>query len=77
MTLAKLDAAVGWLERNRLSEHMHLLDDDPCYAWTARKRGKRKPLVGRDKRSASARTSGEPLTPDRKLPTSRSEPARS
>ena len=24
-----LDAAVGWLERNRLSEQMHLLDDDP------------------------------------------------
>ncbi len=39
MTLAKLDTAVGWLERNRLSEQMHLLHDDPRHAWTARKRG--------------------------------------
>ncbi len=29
MTLAEPDAAIGWLERNRLSEHLHLLDDDP------------------------------------------------
>jgi hypothetical protein len=53
MTLAELDAAIGWLERNRLSEHLHLLDDDPRYAWTARKRGEWKPPVGRDKRSPS------------------------
>ncbi len=53
MTLAELDAATGWLERNRLSEHLHLLDDDPRYAWTARKRGEWKPPVGRDKRSPS------------------------
>jgi hypothetical protein len=54
MTLAELDAAIGWLERNRLSEHLHLLDDDPRYAWTARKRGEWKPPVGRDKRSPSS-----------------------
>jgi hypothetical protein len=54
MTLAELDAAVGWLERNRLSEHLHLLDDDPRYAWTARKRAEWKPPVGRDKRSPSS-----------------------
>ncbi len=53
MTLAELDAAIGWLERNRLLEHLHLLDDDPRYAWTARKRGEWKPPVGRDKRSPS------------------------
>ena len=55
MTLAELDAAIGWLERNRLSEQLHLLDDDPRYAWTARKRGEWKPPVGRDKRSAPSR----------------------
>jgi hypothetical protein len=54
MTLAELDAAVGWLERNRLSEHLHLLDDDPRYAWTARKRAEWKPPAGRDKRSPSS-----------------------
>ena len=54
MTLAELDAAVGWLERNRLSEHLHLLDNDPRYAWTARKQGEWKPPVGRDKRSPSS-----------------------
>ena len=47
MTLAELEAAIGWLERNRLSEHLHLLDDDPRYAWAARKRGEWKPPVGR------------------------------
>jgi len=39
MTLAELEAAIGWLERNQLREHLHLLDDDPRYAWTARQRG--------------------------------------
>ena len=47
MTLAELEAAIGWLERNRLAEHLHLLDDDPRYAWTARKREEWKPPVGR------------------------------
>ena len=47
MTLAELQAAVGWLERNRLAEHLHLLDADPRYAWTARKRGEWKPPTGR------------------------------
>ncbi len=77
MTLAELDAAAGWLERNRLAEHMHLLDDDPRYAWTARSRGEWKPPVGRVKRSAPARTSGEPLTPDPGASTNRNETARS
>ena len=47
MTLAELEAAIGWLERNRLAEHLHLLDDDPRYAWTARQRGEWKPPAGR------------------------------
>ncbi len=54
MTLAELDAAFGWLERNRLSEKLRLLDDDPRYAWKARKRGEWKPPVGRYKRSPSS-----------------------
>lgn len=32
MTLAELEAATGWLERNRLSEHLHLLDGNGHYA---------------------------------------------
>lgn len=51
MTLAELEAAVGWLERNRLADHLHLLDHDPRYAWSARKRGEWKPPTGRAMRS--------------------------
>ena len=47
MTLAELEAAAGWLERNRLADHRHLLDDDPRYAWSARQRGEWKPPTGR------------------------------
>jgi len=47
MTLSELDSAIGWLERNRLAEHLPLLDDDPRYTWSARKRGHWKPPVGR------------------------------
>ena len=39
MTMAELEAAIGWLERNRLAEHLHLLDGDPRYAWTAKQQG--------------------------------------
>ena len=56
MTLAELEAAVGWLERNRLADHLHLLDDDPRYAWTARKRGEWKPPVGRAERRTEPRS---------------------
>ena len=40
LTLAELEAALSWLERNRLRNHLHLLDDDPRYAWTARQRAR-------------------------------------
>ncbi len=30
MTLSELEAAIGWLERNRLSGHLHLLDERPA-----------------------------------------------
>ena len=38
MTLVELEAAVSWLERNRLSDHLHALDGDMRYAWSARQR---------------------------------------
>jgi superfamily II DNA or RNA helicase len=47
MTLSELEAAIGWLERNRLCEHLELLEGDPRYAWSARKRREWKPPVGR------------------------------
>ena len=37
-TLAELEAAVSWLERNRVSDHLHLLDGDMRYAWGVRQR---------------------------------------
>ena len=47
MTVAELEAAVGWLERNRLADHLHLLEGDARYAWTARQRAEWRPPVGR------------------------------
>jgi hypothetical protein len=38
MTLAELEAALAWMERNRLADHAHLLDGDTRYAWSARQR---------------------------------------
>ena len=38
MTLAELEAALSWLERNRLSDHLGVLDGDARYAWSARQR---------------------------------------
>ncbi|HJU16482.1 MAG TPA: DEAD/DEAH box helicase family protein, partial [Stellaceae bacterium] len=35
MTLAELEAAVAWLERNRIGDHLHLLDGDHRYGWVA------------------------------------------
>jgi superfamily II DNA or RNA helicase len=37
MTIAELEAATGWLERNRLADHLHLVQGDPRYAFTARR----------------------------------------
>jgi len=36
MTLSELESAAAWLERNRLADHLHLLDGDPRYAWQVR-----------------------------------------
>ena len=38
MTLAELEAALAWLERNRLSDHAHLIEADARYAWSERQR---------------------------------------
>jgi hypothetical protein len=47
MTLAELEAAVAWLGRNRLRDHLHLLEGDHRFGWRARARGEWKPPVGR------------------------------
>ncbi len=47
MSLAELEAAVAWLSRNRLSDHAHLVEGDPRYAWTARQRREWTPPVGK------------------------------
>jgi hypothetical protein len=38
MTLPELEAALAWLERNRLVDHLHRLEGDPRYAWTVARR---------------------------------------
>ena len=52
MTLSELETAIGWLERHRLSEHLHTLEGDPRYAWSARRRADWQPPTGRDRRSS-------------------------
>ena len=47
MTLAELEAALAWLERNRLADFLHLLDGDARYAWAARERAAWRPRTGR------------------------------
>jgi len=47
MTLAELEAAVEWLGRNRLRDHLHLLEGDHRFGWQPRPRGEWKPPVGR------------------------------
>ena len=37
MGAAELEAALGWMERNRLRDHLHLLDGDARYAWDVRR----------------------------------------
>ena len=47
MTLAELEAAISWLERNRLADHLHLLEGDHRYGWAARRREIWQPPAGR------------------------------
>jgi hypothetical protein len=57
MSVQDLEAAVSWLERNRLADHAHLLEGDPRYGWTLRQRGEWKPPVG----NADGRPRGAPI----------------
>ena len=56
MTLQELEAAVSWLERNRLADHAQLLAGDRRYNWTVRQRREWTPPVGR----ADGRPRGTP-----------------
>ena len=56
MSVQDLEAAVSWLERNRLADHAHLLEGDPRYGWAVRQRGEWKPPVG----NADGRPRGAP-----------------
>jgi hypothetical protein len=47
MSIAELEAAVGWLERNRLADHLSRLAGDPRYAWSARQRRRQPGRPGR------------------------------
>jgi superfamily II DNA or RNA helicase len=38
MTLSELEAALAWLERNRLAHHLNVLENDTRFAWTAARR---------------------------------------
>jgi superfamily II DNA or RNA helicase len=54
MSLAELEAALEWLGRNRLREHLHLLEGDHRFGWRARPQGAWKPPVGRPARRRQA-----------------------
>ena len=62
MTLAELEAAVGWLERNSLADHVSVLEGDARYEWTARKQRDWTPPIGRARASGarSARPASKP-----------------
>jgi hypothetical protein len=61
MTLAELEAAVAWLERNRISDHLHVLEGDPRYAWTVAVRRRRSAWMESEPRSGSGRRSRPPV----------------
>ena len=50
MTLAELEAALAWLERHRLVDHLHVLEGDPRYAWQVRQRSVRRSSMGQGSR---------------------------
>ena len=56
MTLAELEAALEWLGRNRLRDHLHLLEGDHRFGWRAQRRVEWRPPVG--KPAAACRTAG-------------------
>ncbi|WP_328702602.1 DEAD/DEAH box helicase [Belnapia mucosa] len=47
MSIEELEAAAAWLGRNRLRDHLHLLEGDQRFGWAARQRRDWRPPVGR------------------------------
>lgn len=47
LTASELEAAIGWLERNRLADHDAVLAGDARYVWTTRHRKDWTPPIGR------------------------------
>jgi superfamily II DNA or RNA helicase len=37
LSIEELEAAVGWLERNRIRDHLGLIEDDAHYRWSSRR----------------------------------------
>jgi hypothetical protein len=58
MTLAELEAAVGWLERNRVADHLELLRDDHRYEWVAAARRQGSATLRRPVRSGKGASGG-------------------
>src|SRR3712207_1747256 len=48
MTVPELDAALAWLERDRLADHLHLLVNDARYTREARRRSAWWPHASRE-----------------------------
>ncbi len=47
MSVAELEAAMAWLGRNRLRDHLQLLEGDHRFGWAARQRREWRPPTGR------------------------------
>jgi superfamily II DNA or RNA helicase len=47
MTLSELEAVISWLERHRLSDYLHVLEEDQHYRFSAARRGHAIPRTGR------------------------------
>ncbi|HYF07676.1 MAG TPA: hypothetical protein VD970_08645 [Acetobacteraceae bacterium] len=60
MSLAELEAAIEWLGRNRLRDHLHLLEGDHRFGWGARLRGEWRPPVGRAGQTRGRRPRAKP-----------------
>jgi hypothetical protein len=43
MTIAELEAVIGWLERHRISDQLHLVESDPQYRWSSAQRTSYRP----------------------------------
>jgi hypothetical protein len=65
MSLPELEATAAWLERNRIADHLHLLEGDARFAWTARQRRFAFAADGRQRKARRAPSSLECTPPDR------------